>query len=67
MAEENDMKGMIKTKEGDDLCSGDWNEQPFVLLLRVMQANGKPLPMVGSQQGQCHKCCMRLLGQFLNR
>ena len=41
------MKGMIKNEEGDDLCSGDWNEQPFVLLLRVPQANGKPLPKGG--------------------
>ena len=41
------MIGMIKTKEGDDLCSGDQNEQPFVLLLRVMQANGKPFPIGG--------------------
>ena len=26
---------------------GDWNEQPFVLLLRVTQSNGKPLPIGG--------------------
>ena len=38
---------MIKTEEGDDLCSGDWDKQPFVLLLRVIQANGKPLPIGG--------------------
>ena len=47
MAEESDMRGMIKTEEGDDLCSIDRNEQPLVLLLRVMQANGKPLPTGG--------------------
>ena len=47
MAEENDMREMIKTEEGDDLHSRDWNEQPFVLLLRVTQANGKPLPIGG--------------------
>ena len=41
------MRGMIKAEEGDDLCSGDWNEQPIVLLLRVTQANGKPLPIGG--------------------
>ena len=47
MAEENDMRGMIKTDEGDDLHSVDWNEQPFLLLLRLMQVNGKPLHIGG--------------------
>ena len=47
MAEENDMRGMIKTAERDDLHSRYWNEQPFVLLLRVTQANGKPWPIGG--------------------
>ena len=47
MAEENDMRGIIKTEEGDDHCSRDRNEQPFVLLLRKIQANGKPFPIGG--------------------
>ena len=47
MTEESNMCEMIKTEEGDDLCSGDWDKQPFVLLLRVIQANGKPLPIGG--------------------
>ena len=34
MAQENDVRGMIKTEEGDDLHSRNWNEQPFVLLLK---------------------------------
>ena len=45
MAEESDMNEMLQTEEGDDPYKGDQNGQPFVLLLRVMQANGKPLPI----------------------
>ena len=35
MAEENDMSEIIKTEEGDDSHRKDWNDQPFVLLLRL--------------------------------
>ena len=38
---------IIKNEEGDYLHRGDQNEQPSVLLLRVTQANGKPLPIGG--------------------
>ena len=38
------MNEMIKTEEGDDPYIGDQRRQPFVLLLRVTQSNGKPLP-----------------------
>ena len=47
MAQGSDMSEMIKTEEGDDPCMGDWSGQPFVLLLRVTQYNGKPLPIGG--------------------
>ena len=47
MAEGSDMNEMIKTEEGDDPYLGDWCRQPFVLLLRVTQSNGKPLPIGG--------------------
>ena len=47
MAEESDMNELLETEEGDDTYKGDRNGQPFVLLLRVMQANGKPLPIGG--------------------
>ena len=47
MAEGSEMNEMIKTEEGDDPYMGDWNRQPFVLLLRVTQSNGKPLPIGG--------------------
>ena len=47
MAEENDMSEIIKTEKGDNLCRRDRNKQPFVLLLRVTQSNGKPLPIGG--------------------
>ena len=42
MATGSDMNEVIKTEERDDPFMGDWSGQPFVLLLRVMQSNGKP-------------------------
>ena len=47
MAEGNDMDEEVKV-EGDEVyLRGDKREQPFVLLLRVTQASGKPLPIGG--------------------
>ena len=43
MAEDNDMNEVLHNEEGDDSCKWDRNGQPFILLLRVTQANGKPL------------------------
>ena len=45
MAEESDMNEVLQNEEGDYPYKGDQNGQPSVLLLRVMQANGKPLPI----------------------
>ena len=45
MAKESDMDEMLKTDVGSDPYMGDWSRQPFVLLLRVTQSNGKPLPI----------------------
>ena len=47
MAKESDMNEMLKTEEGDNPYMGDWSGQPFVLLLRVTQSNGKPSPIGG--------------------
>ena len=47
MAKGSEMNEMIKTEEGDDPYMGDRNRKPFVLLLRVTQSNGKPLPIGG--------------------
>ena len=47
MAEGNDINEMVKVKDGEDCHQGDQNYQPFVFLLRVTQANGKPLPIGG--------------------
>ena len=47
MAEESDLSEMIKNEEGDHLYAGDWSGQPFVLLLKVTQSNGKPLTIGG--------------------
>ena len=62
MTEGSDMNEMIKTEEGDDPYMGDWRKEPFVLLLRVTQSNGKPLPIGGFTGRACHKCYMKLLG-----
>ena len=67
MAEGSDMNEMIETEEGDDPFMGDQSRQPFVLLLRVTQSNGKPLPIGGLQGRSCHKCYMMLLGWFPNK
>ena len=48
MAKGSDMNEVIKTEDGDDPFMGDWSGQSFVLLLRVTQSNGKPLPI-----GEC--------------
>ena len=47
MAEENDMNDVLQNEEGDYPYKTDQNRQPFILLLRVMQVNGKPLPIGG--------------------
>ena len=47
MAEGNDINKMVKVEDGEDCFQGDQNDQPFVLSLRVTQANGKPLPIGG--------------------
>ena len=47
MAEGSNMDEVIKTEVGEDTFVGDQNEQPFALLLRVTQLNGKPLPIGG--------------------
>ena len=41
------MNKVMKTEEGDDPFMGDQSGQPFGLLLRVTQSNGKPLPIGG--------------------
>ena len=41
------MDEVIKTEVGEDTFVGDWNEQPFALLLRETQLNGKLLPIGG--------------------
>ena len=47
MAEGNDTSEKVKVKEEEGYLRGDKREQPFVLLLRVTQASGKPLPVGG--------------------
>ena len=37
----------LRSKEQEGYLRGDKREQPFVLLLRVTQASGKPLPIGG--------------------
>ena len=47
MAEGNSMREEIKAEDEEGYLGEDKREQAFVLLLRVMQANGKPLPIDG--------------------
>ena len=47
MAKGRNMDEVIKAEVGEDTFMGDQNEQPFALLLRVTQLNGKPLPTSG--------------------
>ena len=48
MAEEKEViEEIVKIQEGDVHHHTDWKDQLFVLLLRVTQANGRPLPIGG--------------------
>ena len=47
MAEGNDMCEEVKVEEEEGYLGEEKMEQPFVLLLRVTQANGKPLLIGG--------------------
>ena len=42
MAEGAVMEDVVKTEVGEDTSMCDENDQPFALLLRVTQLNGKP-------------------------
>ena len=58
MAEGNSMSEVVKT-EGEEGCLGeDKRGQVFAVLLRVTQANGKPLPISGFTS--------RVMAQMLN-
>ena len=47
VADGNDMSEEVKVEEEEGYLGEDKREQSFVLLLRVTQANGKPLPIGG--------------------
>ena len=47
MAEGNEIEEVMKVEEGNECCYADPKDQLFVLLLRVTQANGRPLPIGG--------------------
>ena len=47
MAEGGSIEEVVKTELGEDTFMGDRNDLPFVMLLRVTQMNGKPLPTGG--------------------
>ena len=47
MAKGSNMDEMRKTGGGDDPYMGEHSRQSFVLLLKLTQANGKPLPIGG--------------------
>ena len=66
MAKGSDMSEMLKTEEGDDPNMGDWSRQPFVLLLRVTQSNGKPLPIGGFTGKALSQMLHEIAGVVLN-
>ena len=41
------MEDVVKTEMEEDTFMGDKNDLPFVLLLKLTQLNGKPLPIGG--------------------
>ena len=45
MTEGGIMEDVVKTEVEEDTSMGDKDDQPFALLLRVTQLNGKPLPI----------------------
>ena len=46
MAEEEEViEGIVKVEEGDECHHTDLKDQLFVLLSKVTQANGRPLPI----------------------
>ena len=47
MAEENEIEEVVKVEEGDEHCCADPKDRLFVLLLRVTQANARPLLIGG--------------------
>ena len=47
MAEGSNMDEAIKNEMGDNTFVGHQNEQPFALLFRMTQLNGKALPIEG--------------------
>ena len=48
MAKEKDIiEEMMQVEEGNECHHPDLRDQQFVLLLRVIQANGRPLPTGG--------------------
>ena len=59
MAEGNSMSKEVKTEDEEGYLGEDKREQAFVLLLRVTQANGKPLPIGGFTS--------RAMAQMLNK
>ena len=47
MAEEDEIGDVVKEEEGDECHHTDLKDRIYVLLLRVTQANGRPLPFGG--------------------
>ena len=47
MAEESEVEDVVKVEECDEHLCTDPKDPLFVLLLRVIQANGRPLPIGG--------------------
>ena len=62
MAEESEVGDIVKVEEGDEHCHTDPKDQLFVILLRVPQANGRPLPIGGFTSRAMTKMIHEIIG-----
>ena len=66
MAEDDKIIGdVVKVKEGDESHCTDPKDQLFVLLLRVTQANGRPLPIGGFTSRAMTQIMHEIMGVIL--
>ena len=62
LAEGDSMSEEVKVEDEEGYLGEDKREQAFVLLLRVIQANGKPLPISGFTSGPMAQMLYEIAG-----
>ena len=58
---------VMKVEEGNECCHADPKDQLFVLLLRVTQANGRPLPIGGFTSRAMTQMIHEIVGVILRK